>query len=290
MIVLGVLLSVAAYGLDPSRITEGWQRQVDQQARAEPRGGEQQGFAFFSESKEKIAYGAFGMVFLSLVIGAGCAFTIFLGYNYRGLLIAKKDLSGLHRLAKKVCSDCGLPLQPESLCIEDVPASVPVTGAFNTAHYWMLWPNAVVALGSLYFLSFMLDGLQNTIDVGALLLAVFVSWYPRVGAIFNRYMLIAKHVRPGRPESVVRECYRRALGRKKRRRKMVVDVLWIAYVVSLVLLAVACIGDVLLRFAGVWSYATLIVAGMLMVVVVLRCVQIRLECLVLGRRRSTIVN
>jgi hypothetical protein len=248
MIALGVLLSIAAFGLDPANL---------------------------ATEEVKRAYGLFGLAILSLVVAAGCCYTLFLGYNYRGLLIAKRNLVGLARLVRSIATKHGAPLDPYPLCIESRPGHVRVTGAFSTAHYWMLYPNAVVSLGSVYFLFYIWGGWLDAIDVGALLLAAFAAYYPQVCLGFNRYMIIAALARPGRPESVARQIYKRRVDGQRERNRRSINVLWVVLIVALLTLAAASIANLLARRFELWEHGTPIVVGLFLVFLFVRIAHVR---------------
>src|ERR1700683_133863 len=133
--------------------------------------------ASFSEVSDQRAYGFFGMFVLAIVLLAGCALTVFIGYNFRGILIDKKNIAALRGTMKRLV---GPELPHLKLCTETDPSDVLVPRAFNTAHYWMLWPNLFVTFGSIYFLRFVCGSWASAMEVGSVLIGIVAYFYPRV--------------------------------------------------------------------------------------------------------------
>lgn len=249
MIVVGVLLATAAYGIDSG--------------------------ANFSGSDMR-AYGIFGLVIWLIVLASGCCFTLFLGHNFRGIVIAEKNIAALRKAA-------GTSVQFSS---EVDPRHVRIPESYSTGHYWMAQVNLAVALGCIYFLKCATGNWMLGLETGLLMLTVVALFYPRVCLAFNRYMVIASKVRPGWPESRIRRAYRRA--RQKRRR--VIGILRIAYVTMAIVLACGVAVNISLSLLGLWpslnQLITVSSVAWFIAMAILRYVALRQEFIVIRARAA----
>jgi len=258
MVALGALLATGAYGIDSSK---------------------------FLDAGDKIAYGVFGLVVWGIVLAGGCCFTIFLGHNFRGYIIAMKNIVALRKAANVKIG----------FCSETDPRDVRISQAYNTGHYWMAVLNSAVALGCIHFLKYITDSWIVGTEIGLLVLSLAVFFYPRVCIGFNRYMIIANRVRPGWPESRAWEAYQRFKERRKRARRLLGknarDLLVIVYWVFAVILFGGVTADVsfwyLEIYSGLSAYIVWCCVCLFLVLIVLRLMQLRYEYFIIRKRRPS---
>ncbi len=172
----------------------------------------------------KSKYGSIGLVLVLLCIMGNWAYTIFLGYNFRGIIISKKNIAALRMYCTDKLKDQGRDTL--EFCDYNKPSEVFVGIGYGNAPYWFVLINFGVGASSVYFIDYLASTIM-AFEIFFVASSFLMAFYPTVCGHFHRYLYIAKKVMPNCSESLAREQIRQEKRNKKD--KSGIRVLRIAY-------------------------------------------------------------
>jgi hypothetical protein len=199
LLILASLLTVASYGLTV-RASSHDNKSIPPDATT------RRDFARdMSSESDKLAVGIVGIIVTSFVCFTGCGFTVFLGNNFRGVLIAKKNLFQLRKAGVAYAEHFNIPFSEPAFCDGIGYDKVGLPASYATAHYWMMGINSIVILAMLFFLKFVFGSWMQAILCECIVLALFAWFYPTVSFAYERYLLSAMYVSPTLSEEAIRK-------------------------------------------------------------------------------------